>query len=290
MTKKHISHDFAPREAAAGFDKKIMKLIDFHTHFFPDSIAAGAVKRIETAAGVKAWGNGTLDSLKARMKEDGVSVSVNLPVATRPDQVKSINKKMIEHNKSADKSIICFGAMHPEFSKTGDFAEEIEYLSLNGIKGIKLHPEYQEFFPDDGRLKKLYDACVKYKMIVVMHAGADPVSDEVRAMPNRTARVASIKGLKLVLAHMGGYAIWDAVYRHLAGTDVLFDTAYTQEMEWGMMKGMIETHGAGKILFGSDFPWARAGVIREKIESAADESAREKIFYKNAETLLGISL
>lgn len=267
-----------------------MKLIDFHTHFFPDSIAADAVRKLEAIAGVKGFGCGTLDSLRDFMKQDNVGISVNLPVATRPDQVKSINKKMIEHNKSGDKSVICFGAMHPEFSKTGDFAEEIEYLAQNGIKGIKLHPEYQEFFPDDGRLKKLYDACVKYDMIVVMHAGEDPVSDEVRAMPNRTARVASIKGLKLVLAHFGGYAIWDAVYRHLAGTDVMFDTAYTQEMEWGMMKGLIETHGADKILFGSDFPWARAGVIKAKIEAAtSDEAARKKIFYENAEKLLGIT-
>lgn len=268
-----------------------MKLIDFHTHFFPDSIACGAVKKIEAIAGVKGLGDGTLDSLKSYMKQDTVSVSVNLPVATRPDQVTAINRKMIEHNKSGDKSVVCFGAMHPEFSKTGNFAEEIEFLSAHGIKGIKLHPEYQEFFPDDGKLKKLYEACVRYNMIVVMHAGADPVSDEVRAMPNRTATVASIKGLKLVLAHFGGYAIWDAVYRHLAGTDVLFDTAYTQEMEWGMMKGLIEKHGADKILFGSDFPWARAGVIRKNIEAAVpDEQSREMIFYKNAETLLGITL
>lgn len=49
-----------------------MKLIDFHTHFFPDSIACGAVKKIEAIAGVKGLGDGTLDSLKSYIDRKSV--------------------------------------------------------------------------------------------------------------------------------------------------------------------------------------------------------------------------
>jgi uncharacterized protein len=265
-----------------------LKVIDVHTHFFPDAIAADTVRHLESISGVKAYGDGTLASLRKFMKEDSVAISINAPVATKPEQVVSINRKMIEHNSQPEnRDVICFGAMHPMFGREGNFAEEIEFIAKSGIKGIKMHPEYQQFYPDDGKLKPLYEACVKYGIIILFHSGEDFAFEDYHSTPKRFVETAKIRGLKLILAHMGAYRMWDEVYKQLVGKDVYFDTAYCDEMEPGVFKGLIKEHGPDKILFGTDFPWERAAVIIKKIdENVESADDREKIFHLNAEKLL----
>ena len=72
-----------------------MKIIDVHTHFFPDAIGPSTVKMLARAARIKAWGEGTAASMRQYMKLDGVAVSINAPVATKKEQVTSINRKMV---------------------------------------------------------------------------------------------------------------------------------------------------------------------------------------------------
>ncbi len=97
------------------------------------------------------------------MKKDKVDISINLPIATRKDQVISINRKMIYINK-LEKNIICFGTIHPNFGNFNDVENEIKFLKENKIKGIKLHPEYQNFYPDDWKMFKIYELCTKYNI------------------------------------------------------------------------------------------------------------------------------
>ena len=67
-------------------------VIDFHTHVFPDAIAAKTIEMLEKRSGVKASTDGTLNDLVRSMEQNGVDVSVLLPVVTKPQQFESINK------------------------------------------------------------------------------------------------------------------------------------------------------------------------------------------------------
>lgn len=269
-----------------------MKIIDFHTHFFPDTIAINTVHHLEGLAGVKGYGDGTLASLRQVMKEDGISLSINAPVATKPEQVISINRKMVEHNSKPENSdVLCLGAMHPLFSRISNAEQEIAFLAANGIKGIKMHTEYQQFKPDDGKLKRLYDACARHNIFILFHAGIDLAydADDVQGTPKRFVDVTMVTGLKVILAHMGGYRLWDEVYRHLAGKNVYFDTAYTLEMGAEKMGNFIKAHGAQKVLFGSDFPWERPAKILSMLsECGLASSDMQKITSENAAALLGL--
>jgi hypothetical protein len=225
------------------------------------------------------------------MIRDNVSLSINLPVATRKEQVQGINRKMIEFNAGNKGDIFCFGAMHPQYGKAGSVREELHFLSENGIKGIKLHPEYQQFYPDDPQMSEIYEVCCEVGLIIAFHAGFDfPYPDHIRSTPERLKEVTKIKGLKLIFAHLGGYRMWDGVLKYLAGTGAYFDTAFIEGVESSSLLEIITKHGEDKILFGTDFPWARAAAIRKIIEGAVCcPDTRKKIFYKNAERLLGIS-
>jgi len=204
-----------------------MKIIDVHTHFYPDNIAKSTVKMMVERAKINSYGDGTADSMRKFMKEDGITISINCPVATKKEQVTSINRKMVEFNKTST-DIICFGSMHPQFSDIGNPEEEIDFLAKNGIKGIKLHPEYQEFEPDDPKMKVIYDSCRKNNIIILFHAGVDfAYPGSVRATPAKLAEVIKIKGLKVILAHTGSFRMWEDVYNVLAGKDVYFDTSYS---------------------------------------------------------------
>jgi predicted TIM-barrel fold metal-dependent hydrolase len=221
------------------------------------------------------------------MDRDGVDISVNLPVATEPWQVPGINRKMVEFNSKL-KRVICFGAMYPELDR---LEEEIARLAQNGIRGIKLHAEYQEFRPDEKRMFPLYEACARHDIIIVFHTGFDFGYTEVRATPERLKAVLSVSGLKAVMAHMGGYRLWDEAEKHLVGKDCYFDLGCCAEMESVQLRRMILDHGPDKILFASDFPWERAVNIRNKIESLGLERTDvENICYGNAARLLNIKL
>ena len=67
-------------------------LIDFHTHAFPDAVAANAVKKLaHVAGGLQPYTDGTVGDLKRAMDQSGVDVSVVLNIATNAHQQKNVN-------------------------------------------------------------------------------------------------------------------------------------------------------------------------------------------------------
>ncbi len=267
-----------------------MRLVDAHTHFYPDDLAVSITRSLHRDGMFEACCDGTSRDLRRFMNLDGVDVSVNLPVATKKEQVRGINRKMIGFNRGSPGDVLCFGSMHPDFGGAGEVREEIHFLASNGIRGIKLHPEYQRFYPDDPRLFDIYWACREYGLVIAFHAGFDfPYPDQIRAVPERLKEVTKIDGLKLIFAHLGGYQMWDDVLKHLVGTSAYFDTAFISTIKTSELLEVVRRHGGDKILFGSDFPWARASEIRKIIEGAFENrEIRDGIFHKNAEKLLGV--
>lgn len=265
-------------------------LIDTHVHFFPDSIAQKTIEILSNEGGVKPYGDGTLATLKKHMDEDGVHLSINLPIATRADQVVKINRNVIECNR-AEKSVLSFGTMHPDFAAIGNVREELKFIASNGVKGIKMHPEYQDFYPDDDRMTKIYEACAEFGLIIYFHAGADVAFENTHGTPKRFAQVPQVSSdLKVVLAHMGGFRMWDAVETFIMGLhEVYLDTSFCGEMDDWLMKEIIYGHGAYKILFGTDYPWERATNVVEKIKRLNLGGMFESmIFHGNALRLLGM--
>ena len=121
------------------------RIIDIHTHVFPDTLAPGAISRLEAAGPVNAYYDGTVSGLVSAMDRAGVSLSVTQAVATKPSQVRSINEWAA--TTTSDR-ILPFGAMHPDVD---DPAAEVEHAARLGIRGFKMHPEYQQFEPHEPR-------------------------------------------------------------------------------------------------------------------------------------------
>ena len=259
------------------------RVIDLHVHAFPDRIAEGAVANLERLTGYVRHYDGTLDGLRASMARHGIARAVVQPVATRPESVESINEWAA---RSQDERVIFFGAMHPAHP---DPTGEIERLAGLGLRGIKLHPEFQGFRPDEDRMAPIYEALARHDLVLFFHAGADIAIPSVSSDPRTFARVLDAwPALTVVLAHMGGWQQWDAVLEHLAGRAVYLETSFTLPfLEAGRFVELVRAHGADRVAFGSDGPLGDAGeTLRGLGALALDERERAAILHGTAEALL----
>jgi predicted TIM-barrel fold metal-dependent hydrolase len=264
-------------------------IIDFHTHIFPDRIAAGTIKKLEEVGSIEAFTNGTLDGLKLSMKENNIDISVVLPVATKPSQFETVNAFAAEI--TGRDGIISFGGIHPD---TEDYREQLTKIKEIGLLGIKLHPDYQGTFIDDPKYVRIIQYAANLGLIVSIHAGLDiGLPHPIHCTPERTARMLrqiDNKDAKVVLAHMGGYDLWDDVEEYLVGRNIWFDTGYCAGMmPEGQFIRIVKNHGANRILFATDSPWGGQRETKEIIRKFNfTQEELDRIFYQNAEELLGI--
>ncbi|HEY8349746.1 MAG TPA: TatD family hydrolase [Clostridiales bacterium] len=261
-------------------------IIDFHTHCFPDGLAMKAVESLSEKAGIPAMLNGTSSDLKRSMEANGIAGSVLFNIATKPSQTENINNWSVQIR---DESVIPFGSIHP---LSEDWESELKRIKELGLRGIKFHPEYQEFYVDDESMFPIYELAFELGLVIAFHAGVDLGFDPpYHCTPDRLATLLErFKGGKIVAAHMGGYKYWDEVETHLAGKDIYFDTSYAVGiMDSEQAKRIIYDHGYSKILFGSDSPWKDQGWSVQCIKDLClGPEIEEAIFYKNAVELLGL--
>jgi predicted TIM-barrel fold metal-dependent hydrolase len=257
-----------------------------HVHVFPDKIAEKTIKALAEEAEAEAFLDGTISDLKRSMDIAGVTLSVNQPIATIPSQVPSINNwaKGVE-----DEKIMSFGTIHPLFE---DFSEELRRIKKMGIKGIKIHPDYQKFHPDEESVFPIYESLVENDMVVLFHAGVDiGLYPPIYATPKRLAAVLdNFPKIKLIAAHLGGYECWDDVETFLVGRDVFLDTSFAIDyMESERFVRIIREHGFDKILFATDSPWKpQAEEVQKILALPIPEKAKEDVFYRNAVRLLNL--
>jgi len=278
-------------------------VIDFHTHTFPDRIAVFAIDKLKRACHTPAYTDGTASCLRASMCRAGIDRCVVLPVVTNPLKTCAINDASAAQN--GEDGLIYFGGIHPD---TPNALEELDRIAQMGLKGIKIHPVYQDVNIDDIRYLRILDKAAELGLIVVMHAGNDiGFPGRVRCSPEMTrSALRQVGQVKLVCAHMGGWREWERVADALSDTSAMLDTAlslgkieqleedyYTPE-ELSMMEGatfcqLLKAFGIRRVLFGSDSPWSDQAKSAAAIRSLPlTETEKQAIMGGNAEVLLNL--
>lgn len=279
-------------------------ILDFHTHTFPDALAPRAIARLQSASHTHAFSDATAAGLEADMAQRGIDYSVVLPVATNPDKVPHMNDASAARNGRG--KLLHFGAMHPDFP---GWHAELGRIAALGLKGIKIHPVYQGVDIDDIRYLRILERCADLGLMVVAHSGDDiGFPGVVRCDPARGRRaLIQVPGVKLVLAHMGGWKNWEAVAESLADTGCYLDTAFSLGRIYPLNGGdyppqfqrllspkaftaLVRAFGAERVLFGTDSPWAHSGREREAIAALPDltESEKTAILGENGRKLLSL--
>ncbi|MBQ9915439.1 MAG: amidohydrolase family protein [Clostridia bacterium] len=259
-------------------------IIDFHVHVFPDGLAQKTIPILAERSGLTPSSDGTVGCTVTKMQEAGVDKAVLQNIATNPRQMEKVNDFAISCNDREE--LIAFGSIHP----AADYERELDRLEDAGIRGIKLHPDYQGFFIDGPGMQKVYEAILKRDFVLLFHAGVDiGLPEPVHASAEAISHTLGLfSGEKVVFAHMGGYLMYEQTMDKLIGKDVYIDTSFSFGRADGkMLHTMITAHRPDKILFATDFPW---GDFAKEIAyiNALDipETLRENIFHNNAEKLL----
>ena len=221
--------------------------------------------------------------LLALMDRAGVDISVVLPVATRPEQVRSINDWAAEINSDR---IVCFGALHPDFPEA---VAEVERMISLGLGGVKFQPQFQEFYPDEERLWPMYEA-LEGRLLAVFHSGQEIVNvPHVYARPASFVPVrARFPRLRMVLAHLGGFHMRAEARAHIVGQDYYLDMSYSTDLSDEELTETIRAHGAEKVLFGTDFPWSHPRADLDRLRRLPLTPPEfEAITWRTAAGLLG---
>ncbi|MBQ8228266.1 MAG: amidohydrolase family protein [Clostridia bacterium] len=264
--------------------------IDFHTHIFPDKIANAAISELSQRCGSEPFADGTLNGLLASMKNGGVDISVVLPVVTNPKQFDSINRFAKSLNEVEE--IVSFGGIHPDCES---IEAKLDFIKEIGLKGIKIHPDYQKTFIDDPKYVKIISHCIEIGLYVITHSGLDVgYPDPIHCTPQRILNLLSQlpehEEPRLILAHTGAFDMWDEVEEKLVGKNVYFDLAYClDKISEEQLMRIINNHGSDKILFATDSPWSGQKEFVEIFNSLPlNQQDKENISYKNATKILSL--
>jgi len=272
-----------------------MEVIDFHTHYvrkellnptwlnYLESINPEFYSRIDDYSNNPAL-------FSAYLKSQGVRYAVVLAECAPATSGYVPTEEVIEYCRNQD-MLIPFASLNPNVHY--DLIERLEdYVKVGGVRGIKLHPSYQFFYPNEARIYPLYQKAQELGLPIIFHIGSsifkgtrlkycDPIylDDVAVDFPN----------LKIIMAHSGrGFwyrecfslsRIHKNVYMDITGLPPQNLLNYFPELE----------KNAEKILFGSDWPTIPTS-IGKNIEAIKSLPLREKtiesILFRNASKIL----
>ena len=190
---------------------KKYKIIDAHCHIYPDKIAQKASDSTSDFYHMPSRLDGKISTLLDMGGKAGIDHFVVQSVATSPKQVSSINKFIADAVANSNGKFTGLGTMHPD---SEDIETDFNEILNLGLKGVKLHPDIQQFKIDDYRMLKIYELC-EGRLPILMHTG-DSRFDY--SNPNRMVPIMDIyKNLTVIGAHFGGWSVWEEATEKLSG-------------------------------------------------------------------------
>jgi len=262
----------------------MQRIIDFHTHAFPDEMADKVMKMLEGEGGVKASLDGRISSLLSSMERNGIEKSIVCSIATKPSQFDAI---LAWSKQVRSERIIPFPSIHPGDERS---VERVARIKGEGFKGIKFHPYYQDFDVDEERIFPIYEKAVEENLIVVMHTGYDFAYPRIsKADPAKIASVMEkFPELKLVTTHLGAWDQWEEVEKLLLGKRIYMEISFSLEyIKKDVARSIILNHPKDYILFGSDSPWTDQGKTLSLLKDLGLGQKREVLILRdNAVRLL----
>lgn len=259
-------------------------IIDAHAHIFPDKIAEKAAGRISSFyGGMKVRYDGTLGTLLREGGAAGVAKFVVQSVATVPAQVRPINDFIAESVRQYPDKLLGFGALHPDYP---DIEGEVERIISLGLRGVKLHSDFQQFNIDDESAFRIYEACERAGLPILFHVGDNRYDFSA---PERLFRVVKrFPKLTVIGAHLAGWSKWDkgaALFEHSGIYADCSSSLYAMSPEHAAE--LIRMIGVDHVMWGTDYPmWDAAEELERFDKLPLGVTEREMILSGNMLRLL----
>lgn len=184
-----------------------------------------------------------------------------------------------------------------------DAVEELERAVTElGMKGLKLHPQVQRFYPNDPQWTPLWEKCEEHRLPIVVHVGQTGLGAGVRGgsgiafdygRPMLMDMVAARHPeLTVVMAHFGYPWHLEVLASALHKTNVWVDLSgwrpkYIPEEVKRDCRGRLND----RFVWGSDYPMLDPGRILDEFSAMGLEGQKEQnVLRDNAARLLNLTL
>jgi predicted TIM-barrel fold metal-dependent hydrolase len=279
-------------------------MIDFHTHpMLVQEMADRYPELLAIARDAFFIGNRMqpLETFLLQMDVAGIQRAVLLPIdATTARGCKLYSNEQIAELCTLSDRFIGFASVDPHNPAAPQELEQA--INGLGLRGLKLSPPTQEFFPNDRKLAyPIYQAAQALDIPVVVHCGMtwEPRARANWAQPILLEDVAfDFPRLKLVIAHMGWPWVLESVTLALKYPNVTLDTsALYFDNPWDFVAfvmtrqvplSVFERSLRHQVVFGSNYPRVEIkNMVRAVRRLGLSEGCLDLIFRENAAKLLG---
>ena len=157
-------------------------------------------------------------------------------------------------------------------------------MRSHGIHGIKLHPEFQRFALDDGRLFPMFEEMEREDMFLIAHMGS-PKADV--SGPVHMLRVAgTFPRLRCICAHLGNWGDWDIEkirpLTRLPNVYTDISSTFNYTADHAALYAIIREYDPTHIFYGSDYPiWRPEKELRRARELYLPEELLEDVLFNN---------
>lgn len=264
----------------------MQKIVNAHCHIYPEKIASKAVIGIRDFYDLDMSLDGTVAGLLKDGEKIGATHYLIHSVATTPKQVKSINEFIAESVNQHPDKFIGFGTLHPDST---DMQGDFDYLMELGLKGVKLHPDFQLFAMNEERAFKIGEIINEANVPLLVHCGdfrynySNP--EQIKPFLDK------FPDITVIGAHFAGWSVWKEACEKLAGTPNLYvdlsSSLYDLTSEEAC--DLIHAYGSDRVLWGTDYPmWDSASEMEYFNKLDLTDKERSQILFDNAARLLKI--
>ena len=262
-----------------------MTIIDTHAHIYPDKIALKAAKSIGDFYEIPMSLDGTVSRLLEQGKAAGISRFLVHSVAVTWERARAINDFLAQEVAAHPAEFIGFGTLHPDHP---EMEQELDRILSLGLRGVKLHPDFQHFCLDDPNAIRLFEAMAERGLPLLVHTGDKryPYSE-----PQRMARALDrVPELTAICAHLGGWSVWTDAWHELAGRENVYvdcsSSLYAMQPDEAAL--VIRKYGADRVFFGTDYPmWTAREELDRFMALPLTDEEREMILHLNFERFIG---
>lgn len=179
-----------------------------------------------------------------------------------------------------------FGTLHPD---SDDIEGDFNHLLDLGLKGVKLHPDFQLFALNEQRAFDLGEVINEGDVPLLIHCGdfRYNYSNPEQLIPF----LDKFPELTVIGAHFAGWSMWEDATRQLAGRENLYvdlsSSLYALSSQTA--KELIHAYGPDKVLWGTDYPmWDSVSEMEYFDKIDLTDKERSMILYENAAKLLNL--
>ncbi len=265
-------------------------IIDVHTHL--NNYHEERVRSVKDC----------LDHLQENMTENNVDYSLVLTSYKVNEHRPSISQ-VVNATRDLNNIFVVAGISYLNY-KERDLREISDFLKEGLIKGLKLYPGYEPFYPHDNRLQVVYDLAVEYDVPVMFHSG-DTYSPQGKVRYAHPLHIDDVAvdnpEMKIVICHVGNPWIRDCMEVVYKNKNVFADFSglvlgdFSDKFEKYMkaqLEEMILYAGEPQyLLYGTDWPISSMKSYLQFMKQLdLPDDKKEMILWQNAARLFKIDV